>query len=65
MTAIKDRHKQIALALADGQSVDEIAAALFLSRTTVKKDIEAIRDTYGVGTFANIAAYALRNGWIE
>jgi len=51
--------------LARGQSIKDIAAAMFLSPKTVSTYRSRILTKLGVGSNAEITAYAVRNGLIE
>jgi DNA-binding NarL/FixJ family response regulator len=62
--SLSARELQVFLGLARGQSVSDIAATLSLSVKTVSTYRTRLLDKVGVGSNAELATYALRNGLI-
>ena len=61
-SALSDREVQIFKLVARGLSNEEIAAQLYLSPGTVKKQLRALMQKYGLENRVQIAAYAIRTG---
>jgi len=60
-----NRQKVIIEMLANGMDMNEIAAALYISRSGVKREMEALRGQHQLGNPAHVVATAFRKGWIE
>lgn len=58
------REQQVLRALADGQTVDSIAAAWVVSPATVRTQVRGILTKLGVGTQLAAVAQARRSGWL-
>jgi DNA-binding NarL/FixJ family response regulator len=59
------REREVLAALADGGSIDSIAAASSVERSTVKTQIHAILTKLGVGSQIEAVAMARKAGWLS
>lgn len=59
------RERDVLLLIADGKSNAEIAAALFLSETTVKSHLRSILAKLGLKSRTEIAAFAWKTGLVQ
>ena len=62
--ALSEREMQVFLRLARGETVTEIGRALHLSVKTISTYRTRLLEKIGVGSNAELAAYAIRNGLI-
>lgn len=62
---LSDRELQILRLIADGKSVPEMAAELYLAQTTVKTHIRRLYDKLGVSDRGAAVAQAMRNQLLE
>jgi DNA-binding NarL/FixJ family response regulator len=60
-TILTDREREIVQLLAEGKSNKEIASRLDISTRTVETHRRAIMNKLGVGSFAELVHYAIRN----
>jgi DNA-binding NarL/FixJ family response regulator len=58
-------HKMVLELLAEGCSIDEIAAKLYRSRSTIKNKLQQMYEETGAKTQASLVAVAFRKGWIK
>ena len=63
--ALTARERDVLLLVSDGKSNAEIAAALFLSETTVKSHLRSILSKLGLKSRTEIAAYAWKTGLVQ
>lgn len=61
---LTQREKDTLLLVAEGVNNDEIAAALFISKGTVKKHVNSILKSFGVKNRTQAAVYALLHHYI-
>jgi DNA-binding NarL/FixJ family response regulator len=64
-SALSEREFQIFCKLAEGRSVSEIAASLFLSVKTVSTYRTRILEKMGMKTNADITYYAIKNNLVQ
>jgi DNA-binding NarL/FixJ family response regulator len=58
---LTDREREIVQLLAEGKSNKEIASRLDISTRTIETHRRAIMNKLGVGSFAELVHYAIRN----
>lgn len=63
--ALSDRERQILRLIADGRSVPEMAADLYLAQTTVKTHIRRLYEKLGVSDRGSAVAQAMRSHLLE
>jgi len=63
--ALSAREQEVLRAFADGQSIPQIAAALFLAPSTVKTHTQRLYEKLGVSDRAAAVAEAMRRGLLE
>jgi two-component system nitrate/nitrite response regulator NarL len=63
--ALTDREREILKLIADGRSLPDIAAGLYLGVTTVKTHVQHVYEKLGVSDRAAAVAEAMRRGLIE
>lgn len=62
---VTDRERDVITAIVDGLSNDEIAAALFLSRATVKTYLSRLFDKLGVRDRTQLVILAYESGFVD
>lgn len=62
---LSGRERQIVLAVADGETNEQIAQALGLSRKTVEAHLRRLFERYSVSARSELVALTLRRGWLE
>lgn len=62
---LSEREQQIVRMIADGKSVPEMAAELFLAQTTIKTHIRRLYEKLGVSDRGSAVAAAMRNHLLE
>jgi DNA-binding NarL/FixJ family response regulator len=62
--SLTKRERQVLAALAEGKSVDNIAAEWFVSRATVRTQVRGVLTKLQVGTQLAAVAKARRAGWL-
>ena len=62
---VTDRERDVIAAIVDGLSNDEIAAALFLSRATVKTYLSRLFDKLGVRDRTQLVILAYESGFVD
>jgi len=63
--ALTERERQVLKSIADGKSLPQIAAELYLGVTTVKTHVQHLYEKLGVSDRAAAVAEAMRRGLIE
>ena len=63
--ALSDRERQILQLIADGKSVPDMAAELYLAQTTIKTHIRRLYEKLGVSDRGAAVAQAMRNHMLE
>jgi two-component system, NarL family, response regulator LiaR len=61
---LSDREEDVLKLLIEGQSNNEIGAALHLSPSTIKTHIKSIMNKFGVSHRVQVAVFALRSGLV-
>lgn len=59
------REREVLQLVVDGASNDEIGARLGISSRTVESHLRRLFERVGVGSRTELAARALRSGWLE
>jgi DNA-binding NarL/FixJ family response regulator len=62
---VTDRERDVIAAIVNGLSNDEIAAALFLSRATVKTYLSRLFDKLGVRDRTQLVILAYESGFVD
>jgi len=62
---LSERERQILQLIADGKSVPDMAAELFLAQTTIKTHIRRLYEKLGVSDRGAAVAQAMRNHLLE
>ncbi|MBN8589348.1 MAG: response regulator transcription factor [Rhodothermia bacterium] len=65
LAGLSDREAEVLLCLAKGRSNQEIGQKLFISESTVKKHVNSLFEKIGLGTRAQVVAWAWKNGIVK
>jgi DNA-binding NarL/FixJ family response regulator len=63
--ALSDREREVLRLMVDGASNDEIGGRLGISARTVESHLRRLFERFGVASRTELAARALREGWLE
>ena len=63
--ALSERERQVLRCVVDGASNDEIGARLGISSRTAESHLRRLFERHGVASRTELAARALREGWLE
>ena len=62
---LTERERQVLSELANGRSVNEIAAAWVVSAATVRSHVQSVLTKLGVGSQLQAVVLAIRSGWLQ